>query len=50
MVDYSMVSFDREWSRENDNNRVERTERVAWWRCKKKFLKLWRKLSGNKIK
>ena len=42
MVDYSFVTFDREWSREHDNNRYERTERVAWWRTKKKIKKMWK--------
>ena len=37
MVDYSFVSFDREWSREHDNNRYERKERVAWRNIKRFF-------------
>lgn len=47
MIDYSFVSSDREWSRVNDNNRYERTERVAFWRCKKRLKRLWKYIKGK---
>ena len=45
MVDYSFVTFDREYSRIHDNDRYARTEKVAWRNIKRFFKNLFKKKS-----